>query len=177
MKGNGYNDNLGGDPVEEIIHFTGIGAFNLLLLTLLISPLAKQFKQSFLMKTRRLLGLYGFTYALFHLLNFLAFEIQFDGVLFIDEVIKRPYISIGMVAFILLLSLSVTSLTVLKKKMGKNWQKLHNFSYLILLLVAVHFYWSVKSEVFTPLFYFILTFSLLSLRYTKIKDLILSTFK
>jgi len=172
-----FTDNLGADPVEEVIHFTGIGAFNLLLLTLLVSPLAKKFKQGFLMNTRRLLGLYGFTYTLCHLLNFLAFEVQFDGALFFDEVIKRPYITIGMLAFVLLLTLSVTSLSILKRKMGKNWQKLHNFTYVILLLVAVHFYWSVKSEIFTPLFYFLLTFILLSLRYKKFKDLILSMFK
>jgi sulfoxide reductase heme-binding subunit YedZ len=169
-----FLDQLGADPVERVIHFTGIGAFNLLLITLLVSPLAKKFKQGYLLQTRRLLGLYAFSYAVMHILNFLAFDLQFAWSLFISEVIKRPYISVGMVAFILLTALAITSLNTLKRKMGKSWQRLHNISYLIIVLVAVHFYWSVKSELLSPIFYFILTAILLSFRYKKIKTLILS---
>jgi len=84
-----YFDLLGADPVENVIHFTGIGAFNLLLISLLVSPLAKELKQGFLLQVRRLLGLYAFLYALLHLLNFLAFDIQFDGILFINEILSK----------------------------------------------------------------------------------------
>jgi len=170
-------DQLGADPVERVIHFTGIGAFNLLLITLTISPIAKMFKQGYLLKTRRLLGLYGFSYAFMHVLNFLAFDLQFAWPLFFAEVVKRPYISVGMVAFVLVTALAVTSLNVLKRKMGKSWQSLHNASYLIIILVAVHFYWSVKSELISPIFYFVLTVILLALRYKKLKTLILSIFR
>jgi sulfoxide reductase heme-binding subunit YedZ len=163
------NDQLGADPVEAVIHFTGIGAFNLLLLTLCISPLAKRLKQAWLLQLRRLLGLYSFTYACFHLGNFIAFDLQFAWWLFVDEVIKRPYITIGMIAYILLLSLSITSINKIKRKMGKNWQKLHNVSYVILLLVAMHFYWSVKSEIIEPSIYFSVSLLLLILRKDKIK--------
>jgi sulfoxide reductase heme-binding subunit YedZ len=169
-----FEDKLGVDPVETVIHFTGIGALNLLLLTLLVSPLAKITKQGSLLKTRRLLGLYAYTYALFHLVNFLAFEVQFDGELFVSEVIKRPYITVGMVAFCLLTGLAITSINKLKRSMGKSWQTLHNFSYVIMLLVTIHFYWSVKSELTSPLFYFFLAIVLLMFRYKKIKRLILS---
>jgi len=168
-----YFDLLGADPVEDVIHFTGIGAFNLILISLLVSPLAHKLKQGFLLQVRRLIGIYAFFYALLHLLNFLAFDIQFDGALFISEVIDRPYITIGMVAFSLLTLLAVTSIHFLKRKMGKSWQKLHNSIYIIVLLVSVHFYWSVKSELYSPLFYFILTSLLLSFRYKKIKALLL----
>jgi len=171
-----FKDELGVDPVEAVIHFTGIGALNLLLLTLCITPIAKTFKQAYLLKIRRVLGLYAYTYAVFHLLNFLAFEIQFDNALFINEVIKRPYITLGMVAFILLTALAITSINKLKRKMGKSWQRLHNFNYLIVLLVTIHFYWSVKSELTSPLFYFVLAVVLLLFRYKKIKALILSMF-
>jgi len=164
-----FNDGLGADPVEAVIHFTGIGTFNLLLITLLVSPLAKKFKQAFLMNTRRLLGLYAFTYALCHLLNFLAFEVQFDLTLFFNEVIKRPYITIGMAAFILLSILALTSVNVLKKKMGKSWQTLHNFTYLIVILVAIHFYWSVKSEIIEPSIYIMFVMVLLAIRGEKIR--------
>ncbi len=170
-----FADELGADPVE-VIHFTGIGSLNLLLLTLCVSPLAQFFKQGYLLQTRRLLGLYAFTYALLHLLNFLAFEVQFDGVLFISEVIERPYITVGMVAFLILAALAITSLNKLKRKMGKSWQRLHNLTYLLVILVTVHFYWSVKSESISPLFYFLLCFVLLAFRCKKLKRLILSLF-
>jgi len=163
------HDQLGADPVEAVIHFTGIGAFNLLLLTLCISPLANSLKQGWLLQLRRLLGLYSFTYACFHLANFIIFDLQFAWWLFVDEVIKRPYITIGMLAFLFLFSLSITSVNEIRRKMGKNWQKLHNVSYVILLLVAVHFYWSVKSEIIEPSIYFLVSIVLLILRKNKIK--------
>ncbi|MCJ8295876.1 MAG: protein-methionine-sulfoxide reductase heme-binding subunit MsrQ [Colwellia sp.] len=171
-----FNDLLGADPVERVIHFTGIGAFNLLLVTLAISPVAKQFKQGYFLQVRRLLGIYAFSYAFMHVLNFLAFDLQFAWWLFFNEIVKRPYISIGMLAFVLVATLAITSLNSLKRKMGKSWQKLHNFSYLIVVLVSIHFYWSVKSELISPLFYFLLTIALLSFRYKKIKALLGSLF-
>jgi sulfoxide reductase heme-binding subunit YedZ len=171
-----FTDELGADPVEVVIHFTGISAFNLLLISLTVSPLAKIAKQGYLLQTRRLLGLYTFAYAVCHLLNFLAFEVQFSGVLFLNEVIERPYITIGMIGFLLLTALAVTSHNKLKRKMGKAWQKLHNLSYFVAILVAVHFYWSVKSELTSPVFYAVLTFILLLFRYKKLKGLILSRF-
>lgn len=169
-------DQLGADPVEKVIHFTGIGAFNLLLITLTVSPLIKLIKQGYLLQTRRLLGIYAFTYAVFHLVNFLAFEVQFSGELFISEVIERPYITVGMVAFLLITALAITSLKNIKRKMGKSWQQLHNLNYVIVILVTIHFYWSVKSELTSPLFYAVVTLILLLFRYKKIKGLISTMF-
>lgn len=163
-----FNDQLGADPVDAVIHFTGIGALNLLCITLLVTPVAKYFKQGFLLKTRRLLGLYAFLYALLHLLNFLFFEVQFDVILFFSEVVERPYITIGMLAFILLFALAITSLPWLKRSMGKTWQRLHNTSYLAIILVVIHFYWSVKSDVIEPLLYAGIACFLLGLRREKI---------
>ena len=171
-----FTDELGADPVEAVIHFTGISALNLLLITLCVTPLAKIVKLGYLLQTRRLLGLYAFTYALFHLVNFIAFEVQFNGALFISEVIKRPYITVGMLAFLLLSALAVTSVNKLKRKMGKSWQRLHNISYLVVILVTIHFYWSVKSELTSPLIYFIIAVVLLLFRAKKIKRLISSMF-
>nr|WP_211215593.1 protein-methionine-sulfoxide reductase heme-binding subunit MsrQ [Colwellia piezophila] len=171
-----FNDLLGADPVERVIHFTGIGAFNLLLITLTVSPIAKKFKQGYLLQVRRLLGLYAFSYAFMHVLNFLAFDLQFAWSLFLSEIVKRPYITIGMVAFVLVTALAVTSHNSLRRKLGKSWQKLHNLNYLIVLLVAIHFYWSVKSELISPLFYLLMTLTLLAFRFKKIKALFLSLF-
>jgi len=163
------HDDLGADPVEAVIHFTGIGAFNLLIITLVVSPLAKWAKQGWLLQVRRLLGLYCFTYAVFHLLNFIAFDLQFAWGLFLSEIIERPYITIGMGSFIILLMLSITSINKIKRIMGKRWQKLHNMSYIALVLIAVHFYWSVKSEVIEPSIYIGLSLLLLLLRKEKIR--------
>lgn len=164
-----FSDQLGADPVKEVIHFTGIGAFNLLLISLVLTPLAKKYRQGYLLQTRRLLGLYSFTYVLFHLLSFLAFEVQFDFILFLDEVIERPYITVGMAALLILFALALTSVNTLKRKMGKRWQKLHNWVYVASLLIALHFLWSVKSEIIEPGIYIVITIFLLSLRRDKFK--------
>ncbi|TRX57450.1 protein-methionine-sulfoxide reductase heme-binding subunit MsrQ [Thalassomonas sp. M1454] len=163
------NDLLSADPVEDIIHFTGIGALNLLLITLCVSPLARFFKLGFLLQVRRLLGLYAFFYALLHLNNFLFFELQFDFSLFIDEIVDRPYITVGMLAFVFITALAITSLTLLRRKMGKTWQSLHNYNYVLTILVCIHFFWSVKSEIIEPSIYFIMLFVLLYLRKDKFK--------
>jgi sulfoxide reductase heme-binding subunit YedZ len=160
-------DELGADPVEEVIHFTGIGALNIFLLSLLVSPTAKYFKQGKLIQVRRVIGLYAFVYALCHLLNFLFFEVQFDLVLFFDEIIERPYITIGMTAFVILSLLAITSISRFKKRMGTKWQTLHNYSYLAGIAIVVHFYWSVKSELIEPLIYIGLLFILLFFRKDK----------
>jgi sulfoxide reductase heme-binding subunit YedZ len=172
-----FTDQLGADPVEFVINFTGIGALNLLLITLAVTPLAKKFKQGYLIKVRRLLGLYAFSYAAFHVVNFMAFDLQFAWPLFFSEIIKRPYISIGTIAFMLLAALAITSHNTLKRKMGKSWQVLHNLNYFIVILVGIHFYWSVKSELTTPLFYLLLTCLLLFFRYQKFKKFCSSLFK
>ena len=164
-----FSDQLGADPVKEVIHFTGIGAFNILLISLVLTPLAKKYRQGYLLQTRRLLGLYSFTYAMCHLLSFLAFEVQFDFALFVDEIIERPYITVGMVALLILFSLALTSVNTLKRKMGKNWQRLHNGAYGAALLIALHFLWSVKSDIIEPGIYAIIALFLISLRRDKIK--------
>lgn len=146
-------DTLGADPVENVLHFTGIGAFNLLVLSLLITPVVKRFKLSYLLKLRRLFGLYSFAYALFHVVSFIAFEVQFDWSLFISEIVKRPYITVGMAAFIILLLLAITSISVIKRRMGRHWQLLHNWVYGAILLTSLHFYWSVKSDIVEPVLY------------------------
>ncbi|MFD2168073.1 protein-methionine-sulfoxide reductase heme-binding subunit MsrQ [Thalassotalea euphylliae] len=164
-----FNDTIGADPVESVIHFTGIGALNILLITLLVTPLTKRFKQPLFMKCRRLLGLWAFTYALLHLANFIAFELQLDLSLFVDEVIERPYITMGMFAFCVLFLLAVTSFNRVKKTMGKSWQKLHNWVYVGAVAVVIHFYWSIKSDIYEPGLYAVILLWLLYLRREKLK--------
>lgn len=165
------NDQAGGDPVEYILHFTGIGALNILLITLAITPLAKRFKKPQFIQMRRMVGLWVFFYATCHVLSFLAFETQFDIALFFSEVIERPYIVVGAISWLLLLALSITSVNALKRRMKKRWQTLHNAIYVIVILSVWHFYWSVKSDVSEPLLYLIGALVLLYFRKKKIKQI------
>ncbi|QUM86880.1 MULTISPECIES: protein-methionine-sulfoxide reductase heme-binding subunit MsrQ [unclassified Moritella] len=157
-------DALGGDPVQAVIHFLGKGALNLLLATLAISPLAKRYKEGLLISTRRLVGLYCFFYATLHLVAFAWLDLGWDLGLFLQELIKRPYIWLGMVAFIILLLLALTSPMCVRRKMQRNWQKLHNFIYLAAVLTPVHYYLSVKSGWIEPIIYAFLVILLLSSR-------------
>ncbi|TLU64776.1 protein-methionine-sulfoxide reductase heme-binding subunit MsrQ [Thalassotalea litorea] len=162
------NDQLGSDPVKAIIHFTGMSALNTLLLTLMISPLAKLYRLPWLLRFRRLLGLYAFFFACLHLVNFIFFELQFDFSLFIEEVIERPYITLGMAAFVILFALAITSFKRLQRKMGRQWQALHNMVYLAAILIVIHFYWSVKSDIIEPGAYVLALLILLALRRAKL---------
>ena len=161
-------DELGGDPVKAITHYTGMGALNLLLITLAISPFAAWSRIKKINKFRRLLGLYPFAYALSHVLCFLLFEVQFDILFFIEEVVLRPYISIGMVAFLIILSLALSSTNYARIKMGNLWKKLHNLIYLAAILVAIHFFWSVKLNVVEPIIYGTVLMILLIIRRRKL---------
>ena len=158
------SDNAGGDPVQYIIHYTGIGALNALVATLAISPVAKWLKQGVILQTRRLVGLYVFAYASLHVLAFFSLDLLFAWSLFFEEVVKRPYILVGASAYLLLTALAFTSFNSIRRKMGRSWQKLHNTVYLIAVLAVVHFYWSVKSELIEPSIYILLFALLLALR-------------
>lgn len=161
------NDQLGGDPVEALLHFTGIGAFNLLLLSLAVSPLAKFLKMGMLIRTRRLIGIYAFVYALSHFLSFIFFELQLEWSLLISEIVERPYITVGFAALLILLLMTTTSTQKIQQRLGKYWQKLHNWVYLSALLIALHYIWSVKSDITQPIIYWVILIFLLVLRKDK----------
>lgn len=144
---------LGADPVKELTHFLGKTALNFLLLTLLVTPVIKQFKQPLLIRVRRLLGLYSFVWVSLHLLVFIWLDLQWELLLFFEEVVKRPYLSLGAIAWIILLLLSITSINAIKKIMKKNWLTLHRFVYWAVLFSTIHYYWSVKSGLFEATIY------------------------
>jgi len=165
------SEQAGGDPVQYIIHYTGMGALNSLVAVLLISPIAKRFKQGLLMQTRRLVGLYVFAYAALHLMAFVSLDLLFEWSLFIEEVIKRPYIIVGAISFIILILLAISSVNFVRRKMAKRWQSLHNFIYLVAMLVPIHFYWSVKSEIIEPSIYIVVMLGMLYLRRSSLKKI------
>ncbi len=156
---------LGADPVAKIIHFTGKGVLNLLLLTLLVSPLVKLAKLSILMRFRRLLGLYAFFYACLHLLSFAVFDLQLQWEEVLTEIVKRPYLTLGAFAFVCLLALAITSTQSMMRRLGRNWKRLHQLVYVAIVVGWIHFFWSVKSVQLEPLIYALLIIGVLSFRF------------
>ena len=163
---------LGADPVKEMIHFLGKTTLNYLLITLAISPLSKRLKQPLLARLKRLLGLYTFTWSCLHIIVFLWLELDWEILFLFEEIIKRPYLSLGMLAWTILLLLSITSLNAIKRKMKQSWFSLHRWVYMALFLGTVHYYWSVKSGVIEPTIYFVFCFVLLRERSAHFKSLL-----
>lgn len=152
---------LGGDPVKELIHFLGLGALRLLLLTLLVAPLARGLHFGQLMRVRRPLGLWCFAWASLHLTTWLALDLGFAWGLIGEELVKRTYILVGFTAWLLLLALAVTSIPVLVRRLGRRWKPLHRGIYLIAILGCVHFWWSLKSGWIEPAIYLAVALALL----------------
>ena len=163
---------LEGDPVQYLLDFTGIGSLNLLLLSLSISPLCEHLKFGQLIRIRKTLGVYAGVYALAHFMVFIAFELQFEWKLVLSEVVKRPYITVGFIALLLLSTLLFTSFHRIKVRMGKAWHTLHKTVYLALCLGLLHFLWSIKANELQPFLYIGIGGVLLWLRKEKIKRIL-----
>jgi len=144
---------LGADPVKKLEHECGKWALNFLLITLAITPLRHLANLPHLPRLRRMLGLFAFCYALLHFAVYLSLDLEFNfGTLFTD-IAKRPYITIGFVALLLLIPLAVTSTNRMMRRLGRRWQKLHRLVYGIAVLGVWHFYWQVKRDIREPLIY------------------------
>lgn len=160
---------LGGDPVVELIHYLGMGTIRLLLLTLLVSPLAKSLNFGQLNRLRRPLGLWCFVWASLHFSTWLALDLGLDWSLIGEELVERTYILLGFTAWLILLALAITSIPALLRKMGKNWKKLHGLLYVAVLLACWHFWWSVKSGWIEPAIYLAVALLLLVWRRASVK--------
>lgn len=161
---------LSADPAKDIQHFTGLMALKLLLATLLVSPLARYAKQPLLIRTRRLLGIWCFAWATLHMVSYYVLELGTNNLgLLGQELVTRPYLTIGIVCWIILFALTLTSTQMAMKRLGSRWQRLHNLLYLVLILAPIHFIWSVKVLSPQPLIYAAIAALLLSFRYNKFR--------
>ncbi|MDV0437405.1 protein-methionine-sulfoxide reductase heme-binding subunit MsrQ [Xanthomonas sacchari] len=147
------SDALGADPVAEVEHRTGLWALRLLLLTLAITPLRQLTGQSALLRFRRMLGLYAFFYATVHLGAYLGLDLRGYWTQIFEEIVKRPYITVGFLAWLLLVPLAITSTQGWMRRLKRNWGKLHKAIYAIGVLAVLHFWWLVKSDIREPLLY------------------------
>ena len=162
---------LSADPVKDIQHFTGRMALKLLLATLLVAPLARYAKQPLLIRTRRLLGLWCFTWATIHLTSYSLLELGIQNLSLLGhEIVTRPYLLLGLACWLILLALAVTSTQAMQRKLGRRWQLLHNFVYLVAILAPIHYLWSVKIISPQPLIYAGCAIVLLACRYKKFRQ-------
>ena len=146
-----YTDALGANPIEEISHITGDWSLRFLLLTLTVTPLAILFQLRWLKRFRRMLGLFCFFYVCLHLANYVVLDQYFDWPEIYKDIIKRPYISVGFVAFVLLIPLAITSVDKLVEWMGKpRWLKLHQLVFVSAVLGVLHYLWLVKADLLEP---------------------------
>jgi len=148
------NGDLGANPIEFITHWTGDWTIRFLCITLSITPLRRLLRLPDLIRFRRMLGLFGFFYASLHFLTWFVLDKFFDWNEILKDVVKRPFITAGFTAFVLLIPLAVTStIGWIRRLGGKRWQMLHRLIYVSACAGVVHYYWLVKSDIRLPVFY------------------------
>jgi sulfoxide reductase heme-binding subunit YedZ len=145
-----YSGDLGANPIDTITRFTGSWALLILLATLSVTPLRKLTGWNGLIKLRRTLGLYAFFYASLHFLTFVGLDHFFDFTRIGKDIVKRPYVTAGFTAFVIMIPLAVTSSAGMIRRLGKRWQQLHRLVYVAALAGVIHFYWLVKSDIRRP---------------------------
>lgn len=146
-------DNLGANPLEAVIRGLGDWGLRILLLTLLLSPLRRLLNWPQLLRLRRMLGLYAYFYVVLHLMAYLWLDQSFDWFEIWRDILERPFITVGMLAVVLLTPLALTSTKGMIRRLGKNWKRLHTLVYPISILVIIHFWWMVKLDVTEPAIY------------------------
>ncbi len=144
---------LGANPVDTILDTCGKWTLNLLLITLCVTPLRDITRVNPLIRVRRMLGLFAFTYAVLHFTTYLVLDLRLDFAGLGADIAKRPYITVGFTALLLLIPLAVTSTNRMMRRLGRRWQKLHRLVYVIAMLGVLHYYWQVKADVREPLVY------------------------
>ena len=155
---------LGANPVDEIQDRLGEWGLRLLLATLCVSPLAAGLRKPWLMGLRRMLGLFAFTYVALHFLNWLVLDQWLDLRAIGADLVKRPYITLGFFALLLLVPLAITSTNGWMRRLGRRWHRLHRLVYPAAILGCVHFWWQVKADWREPLLYAVVLAALLAWR-------------
>jgi sulfoxide reductase heme-binding subunit YedZ len=159
-----FMGSLGVNPVETLTRETGGWTLKFLLITLSVTPLRKITGQNWLIKLRRMFGLYVFFYALLHFTTYIWFDQYFDWAAILKDIPKRPFITVGFSAFVLLIPLALTSTNKMMKRLKRNWTKLHKLIYVIAVLGVLHFLWLVKADTREPLIYAGILLALLAYR-------------
>jgi sulfoxide reductase heme-binding subunit YedZ len=144
---------LGADPVKYILHACGLWTLRFLFITLCMTPLRDATHSVFWMRFRRMFGLFAFFYVVLHLLVYLVLDQAGKFGALWEDLLKRPYITIGMLGLLLLIPLAVTSTAKMQRRLGRRWTKLHRLIYVAAVLGVWHFWWGVKKDIREPLVY------------------------
>ena len=161
----GFTDGLTANPIEFITRSTGTWTLVFLLVTLGVTPLRRALGWPWLLRLRRMLGLYAFFYACLHLTTYLWLDQFFDPAAIVRDIVKRPFITMGFAAFVLMLPLALTSTHAMVRRLGAvRWQRLHRLVYAVAVAGVVHYWWLVKRDITEPAIYALVLASLLLAR-------------
>ncbi len=159
-----FTNGLGANPIETINRWTGDWALRILLLTLTFSPLIRITHWNNIIQYRRMFGLFAFFYVCVHISSYVVLDQFFDFNEIIDDVLKRPFITAGFSAFILLIPLAITSSNKMVERLQYRWIQLHKLIYIIAILAVLHFWWMVKADKREPAIYAVFLAFLLGVR-------------
>ena len=159
-----FQNDLGPDPAQALSIETGEWALRFLLLTLAITPFRQIFRVAEIARLRRMIGLFAFFYASIHFLSWMAFILAFRWLAIAEELVERPYITVGFLAYVILFLLGVTSTNSMVRRLGKNWKRLHKFVYAASILAIVHLLWILRTDVTEAVIYGVLLAILLGYR-------------
>ena len=148
-----YIGDLGVNPIEFITRFTGSWTLIILIASLAVTPVRRITGWNELIKFRRMLGLFAFFYALLHFSIYLVLDHFFDFQAIGKDILKRPYVTAGFTAFVVMIPLAITSTAAMIRRLGKRWQQLHRLVYVAAIAGVIHFYWLVKADISRPVQY------------------------
>ena len=166
----GWRGDLGANPIEELTHRTGGWTLRLLLITLAITPMWEITRRHELMGVRRMLGLFAFFYAVLHFAIYVWFDQFFDWEEIFNDIAKRPFITVGLLGFIILIPLAMTSTRGMQRRLKHYWFIIHRGIYVAAILGVLHFWWLVKADVQEPAVYAVILSVLLGYRLVRIKQ-------
>jgi sulfoxide reductase heme-binding subunit YedZ len=146
----GYIGDLGVNPIDTVTRFTGSWSLFILMATLAVTPLRRLTGWNDWIKYRRMLGLFAFFYAALHFSTYVVLDLYFDFSRIASDILKRPYITVGFTALLLMTPLAITSTSAMVRRLGRRWQQLHYLVYPIAILGVLHFFWLVKSDITRP---------------------------
>jgi sulfoxide reductase heme-binding subunit YedZ len=160
----GITGTLGANPIEELQDRFGNWGLRFILLTLSVTPLRQISGWNWLSRFRRMFGLFAFFYVLLHFLTWLVLDQGFLLAAIVEDIFKRPFITIGFAAFLILIALAATSTAGIRRRLGRRWQKLHNAVYIAAVLGVWHYWWQVKLDASDPAIYAVILAALLVYR-------------
>lgn len=143
-------DDLSANPIDYITDTTGLTALTFLIISLTVTPLRRLTGRNELIRLRRMLGLFAFFYACLHVSTWVVLDWFFDVASMASDVVDRPFITLGMTTFLLLLPLAITSTAGMIRRLGKRWQRLHRLVYVAAITAVIHFWWVVKADFREP---------------------------